>query len=160
MRLIALNGAKNTRKEWVASRLSDNSACIWIQPYTDRPSPHRDYEDDELIHLDESKLSAKMERDTPLAITEVNSHRYVWFENQLKAGYCIIIADDDVIAYLDNKWDGELITVRIHSNDEIYSARSLLKDDDFDIVFNVDNDDIEELEELVGDIYHFTEGDL
>lgn len=160
MRLIALNGAKNSRKEWVAQKLSSNSDCIWIKPYTDKPRPYMDYEDDDMIHLNNPKLSYKMEREVPLAVTEVGNYRYVFFENQLKAGYCILIADDNVIEYLKMNWDGELITVRIHSNDEIYSERSLLKDDEFDIVFNVDNDEIDELEELVGDIYHYKEGQL
>lgn len=160
MRLIALNGAKNTRKEWVARRLSNNSDCIWIQPFTDKPSPYREYEDDELMHLNEPILSAKMDDENILAVTELNGYKYVWFENQLRAGYCVIIADDDVIAYLQNNWEGDLMTVRIHSNDEIYSARSILKDDEFDIVFNVDTDEIDKLEELAGDIYHYKEGQL
>ena len=155
MRLIALNGAKNTKKEWVARKLSDNSDCIWIKPYTDRPRVHVDYEEDEMIHLNYPKLSYKLERETPLAVTVVNDHRYVFFENQLNAGYCVSIADDRVIEYLKNNWDGELITVKIHSNDEESSDRFQSKDDMFDIIFNVDNDDIDELEELVGDIYHF-----
>ena len=160
MRLIALNGAKNTKKEWVAQKLSDNSDCIWIQPITDKPNPNRDYEENELIHLNQSELDYKMKKNTPLAVTEVNGHRYVFFTYQLTAGYCVLIADDNVIGYLKNNWDGELVTVRVHSNDEIYSARSLLKDDEFDIIFNVDNDDIGELEELVGDIYHYMEGQV
>ena len=160
MRIIALNGAKNTRKEWVARKLESNSDCIWIHPWTDKPSPWRDYEDDEMMHIDYANLDYKIEHDNPIAITEINNYRYVWFEYQLIAGYCILIADDNVIKYLKENWTDELITVKIHSNDEIYSARSQLKDDEFDIVFNVDNDDIEELEELVGDIYHFIEGEL
>ena len=160
MRLIALNGANNSRKEWVAWRLSDNSDCIWIKPYTDKPRVYVDYEEDEMIHLNYPKLTYKMQREVPLAVTEVNNHRYVFFENQLNANYCVLIADDRVIEYLKNNWDGELITVKIHAYNEESSDRFQLKDDEFDIVFNVDNDDIDELEELVGDIYHFKEGQV
>lgn len=160
MRLIALNGAKNSRKEWVAQKLSDNSDCIWIKPFTDKPQRKVDYADDEMIHLNYPKLTYKMQREVPLAVTEVNGHRYVFFENQLNANYCVLIADDSVIEYLEDEWDGELITVKIHSNDEVSSDRFKLKDDNFDIVFNVDNDDIDELEELVGDIYHYSEGQI
>ena len=160
MRLIALNGAMNSKKEWVARKLAENSDCIWIKPYTDRPRLAVDYDDDEMIHLNYPKLSYKMQREVPLAEVEINNYRYVFFENQLKAGYCVLIADDRVIDYLKNNWDDELITVKIHSNNEEPSKRFQLKDDMFDIVFNVDNDDFDELEELVGDIYHYMEGQV
>ena len=160
MRLIALNGAKNSRKEWVARKLADNSDCIWIKPYTDRPRLAVDYDDDEMIHLNYPKLSYKLQREEPLAVSVVNDHRYVFFMHQLRAGYCVLIADDRVIEYLKNNWDDELITVKIHSNDEEESYRFRLIDDEYDIVFNVDNDDIDELEELVGDLYHYMEGQV
>ena len=84
MRLVVISGAKNTKKDLVASRLAKNSDCIWIKPYTDRPRGVVIYEDDDYVHLSEDKLSAKMERDKPLATVEVNNHRYVFFENQLR----------------------------------------------------------------------------
>lgn len=155
MRLIALNGAKHCKLDLVASELAKNSDCVWIRPYTDSKYQYDDY-----IHLNEKQLTDKISRDTPLAVTEVNGHRYVFFKYQLVGGYCVLIADDNVIAYLQKNWDGELITVRCHCKTEEYSERCLLSDDDYDIVFNVDNDTIDELEELVGDIYHYKDGEL
>lgn len=158
--MIIISGARYTKKDIVASRLAKNSDCIWIKPYTDRPSGHVEYEQDDYIHLNESQLSDKMEREVPLAVIEVNDHRYVFFENQLRASYCVLIGDDSVVSYFKNNWDGELLTIRCHSKDEKYSERNILGDDEFDIVFDTDGGDYDELEELVGDIYHFNEGQL
>ena len=157
MRLIVLNGAKNSGKELVARRLAENSDCKYIKPFTDHPRDNGS--DDEYIRLNKPKLDNKLDSEVEFCITEVNGYRYVFFENQLNAGYVVLIGDDMVVSYLKRKWKGDLITVKVHSNNEKYSERFLLGDDDFDIVFNVDNDDIDELEELVGDIYHFRDGD-
>lgn len=158
MRLVIVSGAKYTKKDEVASRLAKNSDCIWIKPYTDKPSGHVEYEQDDCIHLNEKKLSAKMEREVPLVSIETTGHRYVFFENQLVAGFCVLIGDDSVVSYFKNNWEGELITIKCHSKNEKYSQRNILGDDEFDIVFDTDTGDYEELEELVGDIY-ITGGD-
>ncbi len=143
MKIIAIAGSKNCKKDLLAFRLATNSDCIWVKPYTDWEEPVNleNFEQDELIHLNEKKLSDKMEREIPLMVTEVNGHRYVFFENQFRAGYCVITADDRIIQYLQNNWKGDLVTVKCHSNSEEYSERNLLSDDDFDIVFNYDEDD-------------------
>lgn len=155
MRLITVSGGKNCQLSRVASRLATNSDCVWIKPYTDfeYPANTEDYQKDDLIHLNQAKLSDKMEREVPLAVTEVNGHRYVFFENQLVSGYCVLIADDRVVTYLKNNWDGELVTIRCHCKSEEYSERCLLSEDEYDIIFDVDTGDFDELEELVGDIY-------
>ena len=160
MRLITLSGGKHTKKDIVAIELAKNSDCIWIRPYTDITDPVNleDYQQDLYIHLNTKQLDAKIKRETPLAECYVGKHRYVFFENQLVSGYCVLIADDDVVSYLKRNWNGELVTVKLHSKDEKYSERNLLSDDEFDIIFNVDDGDYEELSELVGDIY-LTSGD-
>ena len=156
MKIIAINGAKNSKKEYVASMLARNSDCIWIKPYTDEMN----HQQDEYIRLNEPKLTAKMERETPLCETEVKGHRWVFFETQFRASFCVIIADDRIINYLKNNWDGELFTIKCHSKDEMESERFSLPDNEFDLVYNVDNDEIDLLEELVCDIYDYKEGDL
>lgn len=160
MRLVTISGAKNTKKDFVAFKLAQNSDCVWVHPYTDfeHPINIEDNERDDYAHLSKEKLTRKMEREVPLAVSEVNGHRYVFFENQMTAGFCVIIADDRIVSYLKNNWGGELITIKCHSKNESYSERNLLKDDDFDIVFDVDTGDYDELEELVGDIF-ISEGD-
>ena len=160
LRLVIVSGAKYTNKDKVASRLAMNSDCVWVKAYTDRPSGQTDYEQDDSIHLSEKKLSAKMEREVPLATVEVNGHRYVFFENQLIAGFCVLIGDDSLVSYFKNNWTDELITIKCHSKNEKYSQRNILGDDEFDIVFNTDDGDYEELEELVADIYHYRDGEL
>jgi len=162
LKIIAINGAKNSGKEIVAHKLAENSDCIWVKPYTDKANQPNleEYEQDEYIRLNEPKLSAKMEREIPLCISEINGHRWVFFETQFRAGFCVIIADDRVIRYLKKNWDGELYTIRCHSKNESESERFNLPDNEFDIVFNVDNDEIDLLEELVCDIYDYMEGDL
>jgi hypothetical protein len=143
-----LNGAKNTKKEEIALRLSANSDCIWVNPYTDRrvAENQEEWEQDEFIHLNEKQLSDKMEREVPLAVTEVNGHRYVFFVTQFRADFCVIIGDDRLVTNLKNNWKGDLVTVRVHSDDEKYSERSMLKDSEFDIVYNIDRDDYDDLE--------------
>lgn len=158
MRLVIVSGGKYTKKDVVASRLAKNSDCIWIKPYTDKPNGYVEYEEDDYIHLNEKKLSAKMGREVPLVSIEINGHRYVFFENQLVAGFCVLIGDDSVVSYFKNNWEGELVTIKCHSKNEKYSQRNILGDDEFDIVFDTDTGDYEELEELVGDIY-ITGGD-
>ena len=151
MRLIVLNGARNCGKEDVARRLAMNSDCRFIKPFTDHSRDNG--LDDDYIRLNKEKLDDKLDKENDFCLTEVKGYRYVFFENQLNAGYVVLIGDDRVVSYLQKNWTGELITVKVHSKNEEYSERFLLNDDDFDIVFNIDYDDFDELEELVGDIY-------
>ena len=162
MRLITLSGGKHCKLDQVAMGLSENSDCTWIKPFTDKEYPPNteDFQLDDYIHLNSSQLNDKIMKEVPFAESVVNGHRYVFFENQLVSGYCVIIADDRIVSYLKKNWDGELITVRCHCKTEEYSERCLLSDDEYDIVYDVDSDCIDELEELVGDIYHYTEEDL
>lgn len=148
MILITISGAKNSGKDILAMKLAQNSDCIWIKPYTDKEYPVNieDWEQDELIHLNDKQLDNKMNHEIPLAVTEINGFRYVFFENQLRADYVVLIADDNVVSYLKREWKGELITIKCHRDGEKYSERNLLKDSEFDIVFNVDTDDYDTME--------------
>lgn len=148
MKIIAISGAKNSKKDLLAMRLAKNSDCIWIHPYTDRTVPVNET-DDEYIHLNASQLDAKMQHEIPLVETIVNSHRYVFFETQFRADYCVLLADDRVIMYLKNNWDGDLITVKCESKNSRYSERSLLDDSEFEYIFNWDTDDYDDLEDAI-----------
>ena len=88
-------------------------------------------------------------REVPLAETVVNGNRYVFFENQLKGDYCVIIGDDRVVFNLLNNYEGDMVTIRCHSNSEKSSPRFLMSDDEFDFVFNYDTDDYDPLEALI-----------
>lgn len=140
MKLIAISGAKNTGKSVLAEKLSLNSDCIWIKPYTDKKR-QREY-----IYLNDKQLNDKMQREEPLLVSEVNGNKYVFFKNQLNAEYVVLIGDDRVINYLKNEWDGDLVTIKCHSKMERPSSRSTLDDDEFDIVYDTLADDYDTLE--------------
>ena len=147
MKLIAISGPKYSKKDTLAMKLSQNSDCIWIKPYSDRPvRVNSDDTEDRFIKLNGIQLNTKINKEMPLAITEINGHKYVFFENQLNAEYVVLTGDDRIISYLKDNWDGELVTIKCHSNIEQSSEICTLDDDEFDIVFNVDTDDYDFLE--------------
>lgn len=149
MKLILISGTKSSKKDLLAHRLASNSDCIWIQPYSDKSMPVNADLDDRFIALNSKQLSDKMMREVPLAETVVNGNRYVFFENQLKGDYCVIIGDDRVVFNLLNNYEGDIVTIKCHSNSEKSSPRFLMSDDEFDFVFNYDTDDYDTLEALI-----------
>ena len=156
MKLIVISGAKHSKKSLVAFRLAQNSDCIWIKPYSDMDVPaNGEPVEDRFIHLNSKQLDDKMEREVPLASVEVNGNRYVFFENQLKAEYVVMVGDDRIVAYLKGNYGGDLVTVRCHSRVEEYSDRDILSDREFDIVFDYDSDDFDTLVAEIEDIYNF-----
>lgn len=151
LKLIVLSGAKNSKKTLVASKLAQNSDCIWIKPYCDCK-----FVDDGLyIAMARTKLNRKMEREVPLAETVVAGKKYVFFENQLKGDFVVLIGDDRIVYNLKKNWDGHLITVKCHSKDEKPSPRSLMDDKEFDIVFNYETDDFDSLVFEIEDMYDY-----
>jgi hypothetical protein len=144
MKLIVINGSKNSKKGLLAHRLSNNSDCIWIKPYCDKSvEVNSDPVDDKFIYLNEKQLESKIDNEVILAETVVNGNRYVFFENQLNADYIVLIGDDRIVSYLKSNYGGQLVTVRCHSESEEYSQRSILPDKEFDIVYNYDSDDFD-----------------
>ena len=150
MKLILISGARGSKKDLLASRLAGNSDCIWIKPYSNRKVPvNADPVDDRFIKLNDKQLNRKLEKEVPIAETIINGNRYIFFENQLRADYCVIIGDDRVIFNLKNNWDGDIVTVKCHSRDEQSSPRFLLDDTEFDIVYNYDEDDYDTFEAMI-----------
>ena len=146
MKLIVICGAKNSKKTLLAQRLSSNSDCRWIKPWSDKPVPLNADDTDEFIPISESKLSDKMEKEIPLCVTVIDGHRYVFFENQLNEEFVVLIGDDTILFNIKKNFKGDLLTVKCHSNDETESPRCLSPDSDFDIVFNYDTDDYDYFE--------------
>lgn len=153
MKLICITGAKNSKKHLLAMSLANNSDCIWIKPYTDKKFSRDNPLDDMYIPMNSQQLTHKMEREVPLVVVELEEVRYVFFENQLNADFVVLIGDDRVASYLRNEWDGELITVKCHSDSEEFSERNKMLDKEFDIVFNYDNDDVDDLILEIGGFY-------
>lgn len=151
MKIIAISGGIDTCKDKLAYRLAENSDVVYIKPYTDREVPINleVYEQDDLIHLSSEKLSRKMEREIPLTMETVNGNRYVFFKNQCTADFCVMILDDAGIFNLKKNWSGEIITVRVHSKNERSSSRVLMKDSEYDFVFDWDKDDYHDLETAI-----------
>ena len=149
LKLIVISGAKNSKKDLLAHRLASNSDCIWIKPYSDRTMPINADPTDSFIRLNTRQLNDKMMREVPLAETVVKGNRYVFFENQLKGAYCVIVGDDRIVFNLKNNYESELVTIRCHSDTEKSSPRFLLGDEEFDYVFNYDHDDYDTLEALI-----------
>ena len=66
----------------------------------------------------------------------------------MTAPYNVLITDDCGVLALQDKWDGELYTIFVTSKNQEPSERigKCLEISEFDEVFDVDTDDIDELE--------------
>ena len=147
--MILISGARDSKKDLLAHRLANNSDCIWIKPYSDKAVPVNADPDDRFIRLNSVQLNDKMMREVPLAETVIAGNRYVFFENQLRGDYCVLIGDDRIVFNLKNNYEGDMVSIKCHSNSEKPSSRFLLEDSDFDFVFNYDTDDYDTLEAMI-----------
>lgn len=148
MKLIVISGGKHSKKDLLATRLASNSDCIWIPPFSNKKLPIN-VDEDRFISISDNQLSEMTTRENVIAETVVNGSRYVFFEKQLDADYVVIVGDDRIIFALENNFDGDMVTIRCHSNNEIGSPRFLLDDKEFDYVFNYDVDDYDTLEGMI-----------
>jgi hypothetical protein len=157
-KIVTLTGHKNTNKEFIAEKLAMNSDVEFVKPYTARDLPQGI--EPSLAGVDfnivlPTVLEDMMRDEKVLSITEINGHKYVFFEFQFRKPYSVIIADDYAVIHIKENWDGKLFTVRTVSDNEEKSERvdEFLYKHEFDYVFDLDKDDYEELEALVGDDY-------
>ena len=145
MKIIALNSAKNGKADALASKLAANSDVVYVKPYTDTP-PKYDLGED-YVHLNSKQLDYKMEREVVAVTCEIGEYRYVYFKNQFSSGFVVLILDDACIKVMKKEYGDELITIRVKSQSERQSERSgNLRDGFFDIVFDYDVEDIDDLE--------------
>ena len=133
MKLIVISGAKYSKKNLLAFRLSNKPNCVWIKPYTNKRDPINAEPHDKYIPLNDNQLMEKMDREVALASTILNGYLFVFFENQLKDDYSIIVGDDKIVHNTKSNWDGDIVTVKCHSPSEEPSSRFLFKDSEFDI---------------------------
>ena len=79
---------------------------------------------------------------------EIEGRDYVYFKFQMNAPYNVLITDDYGVIALQDNWDGELYTIFVTSKNQKPSKRvgEYLTPSEFDEVFDVDVDDIDELE--------------
>ena len=152
MKIVTITGHKHTKKDYVAMKLAENSDVEFIQPYVDVELP-KGVEPDEFdgYHIVLPAVMDDMIRDEEvISITEINGRRYVFFEFQITADYIVVIVDDFGLKAIKDKYKN-VFTVLLKSKNQEPSERVLefLKPSDFDVVFDVDTEDISDLEDKI-----------
>ena len=150
-KLITLTGHKNSKKDWVARKLVENSDIEWITPFTDKKKDiGKDSEECGGYHfISKERMDEKLREEEWISKITVNGNRYVYFKSQLTADYIVLIVDDyGLMELFESIPRNNLYTVKVKSKDQIESDRvdSYLFDHEFDMTFDVDNGDINELE--------------
>ena len=149
MKIIALNNARNGKADAVAMKLASNSDVVYVRPYTDKRVPvnQEDWEQDDYIHLNAKQLSDKMDKEDVAVSCKVGNNHYVYFHNQFSSGFVVLILDDECLKTIKKDYGDDVVAVRVKSNSEELSSRSgNLRDGFFDIIFDYDVEDIDELE--------------
>lgn len=143
-KIITITGAKQTGKMELASKLSGNSDCVWVKPYTNSPNAYPDCYN----VVNKETLSAMIDEEKPIFTTLIKGYRYVVFPSQLLAEYNVLIVDDYALIDVKDAWKNIIVTIKVHSEKEQKSERSgvYLYDHEFDIVFNTDTGNVYELE--------------
>ena len=148
--IITLTGHKEVKKDYIANKLAENSDVGFVRPYTDIDTPflEEDGKQWEYNVVLPSVLDDMVSEEEVLCYGEINGQRYVFFQFQLVHDYNVLIVDDYYLYDLKNKWDGAIYSVKLVQKDQVESERVgvIYKDEDFDMVFDVDRDDIFELE--------------
>lgn len=155
MRIIALNGARNTGKDYIAKILSKDEYTEFILPYTDKKAylgvdPERT---GGYHYLKKDVLDEKIGKELVLSLTTVKDYRYVYFKSQLINGDNVLILDDNAITHLKQEYSSdELLTIRLKSKNSKPSDRfdCYLYDHEFDIVYDKSESNINELLRMVG----------
>ena len=142
MKLIVITGDKNSGKDYLASKLSENSDIKFIKPYSDKMSNHTTYDevyDCSFIPINDKKLNVKMECEIPLFERVIGNNRYVVFQNQLNAEYALLILDKYTLDQVRRDYDFSIFS--------IYCTQGTCDNpQDYDVVFNPRVDDIDFLE--------------
>ena len=145
--IISLTGAKQSGKVELGFKLAENSAVQFVKAYTDRKSNQLIWEDC-YIFVSSEKLDELLVEREVLHITNIQGNRYVFFKDQLTASYNILIVDDYGVVDLRDKYTNNLYSIKVVSKNQKPSNRVdvYLYNHEFDKVFDVDNDKVEELE--------------
>lgn len=152
VKIISLTGHKNTKKHMIAEDLSKNESVEYVTPYCDRELPF-DVTSEMLgneHYILPSRMDEMIENEKVISLVFINDHRYVFFGFQFKNPISVVIADDYQVLHFKDQWEGELFCVKCTSKYEEDSHRvgECLSDDEFNLVFDVENDDINQLEEI------------
>ena len=140
----------HTKKDWIATKLAENSDVNYIKPYMGLELPNGyEFSDLEDVHIVLPSVLEDMKREEKvLSLTTIEDKEYVFFDFQMLAQYNVIIVDDEGLKSLRENWDGNIFSIFVKSSNQKPSKRvgTIFAEHDFDMVFNVDLDDIDELE--------------
>ena len=101
--------------------------------------------------VSKEELDYMLKNEKLLCMTTINDNRYCFFESQLETDFTVLIADDYCVLDIKKNFDGKVFTVRLVSDNEEQSDRvgEYLYKHEFDVVFDVDRDDYDELENKI-----------
>lgn len=153
-KLITVTGHRNCGKERIVEDMTKYGNVNYIKPYTDRKLP----ENAEPIHLERfhyvlpTVMEDLLRDEMVLSETNINGHKYVFFEFQLKEGYNVMIADDYAVVNIIEILD-DVTTVRVFSENETQSDRvgEYLFKHEFDYLIDYDEYNPKILEEILND---------
>lgn len=146
LNIVTLTGHKHSGKSIIANRLSENSAVEYVKPYTD--ALYNETWSDSFHYVSSERLDELIEKYTVLYESSINGHRYVFFKEQLKEAYNVMILDDYGVANIKSNYDYDVYSIKVHSSNEKPSERVgvYLYNHEFDYIFDYDNDDYYDLE--------------
>lgn len=159
-KIVTITGHKNTKKDFIAEKLAMNDDIEFVHPYTARELPQGIEPADmgEYHIVLPTVLDKMIEEENVLSITEINGHKYVYFEFQFKEPISVVIADDYAVIDIKKNWThfngGDVFTIRAVSDNEEQSDRvgEYLYKHEFDVVFDWNKDDFDVLNDLIGGV--------
>ena len=150
MKIVAIVGHKHTKKDYLATKLAENSDVEFIRPYVgiDLPNGIEPHEFGDYHIVLPQILEDMMRSEEVLYSVDINGRTYVYFKFQMIKAYNVLITDDYGVIALQDNWDGELYTIFVKSAKQEKSSRvgEYLTPSEFDEVFDIDVGDIDELE--------------
>ena len=150
MKVVSITGHKNTKKVWLAEKLAENSDVEYVTPYVGVKLPQKmTPEEFGHYHVVLPTVLEDMERDEEVLYSvRLNGRKYVYFKFQMTADYNVVILDDYGVLSFRERWDGDLYSIFVIGKTFEPSKRveEFLTRHEFDEIFNVETDDINELE--------------
>ena len=141
--IIAIIGKPKSGHIKLAYMLSLNSAVDYLYPWTDNPSDiYLEYH-----QVSKGTLDILIEEHDVLTVTMIDGYRFVYFKDQLKADYNILILDDYTLAELRSTYE-RLYSIKVWSKGQEDSERVgvYLYNHEFSEVFEYGVDEVEDLE--------------
>ena len=149
-KIITLTGHMNCGKVKLAYDLAKNSEVSYIRPFTDKPTPFGEIQEEygDFNYVSRDHLDKLIDEENLLSMTTIKGIRYCFFECQLQDGYNVLIVDDYGVVDIQNQWNGGLYTIKVWAEGQKESNRvgTFLYNTDFDEIFHYGVDDVSELE--------------